>query len=50
MQTKKRMPEQLEMLKGYSDQIAEVKNTSAGATAVAELLNPRLSDAGGVIM
>ena len=35
------------MLKEYSDQIAEVKNTSAGATAVAELLNPRLSDAEG---
>ena len=39
--------EAAEMLKEYSDQIAEVKNTSAGATAVAELLNPRLSDAEG---
>ncbi len=47
MLTKKRMPKQLKMLKKYSDQIAEVKNTSAGATAVAELSNPRLSDAEG---
>ena len=31
-------------LKVYSDQIAEVKTTSAGATTAAELPNPRLSD------
>ena len=37
--------EAAEMLKEYSDQIAEVKNTSAGATADGRITNPRLSDA-----
>ena len=34
-------------LKVFSDQIAEVKTTSSGATTVAELPNPRVSDSEG---
>ena len=34
-------------LKVYSDQIAEVKTTSSGATTAAELSNPRVSDSEG---
>ena len=38
--------EAAEMLKEYSEKIAEVKNTSTGATTEVELTNPRLSDEG----
>ncbi|UHA62519.1 5'-nucleotidase C-terminal domain-containing protein [Metabacillus litoralis] len=37
-------PKAAEMLKKYSDKIAEVKNTPTGGTAVEELPNPRISD------
>ena len=37
-------PEVAKELKGYSDQIAEVKNAPSGATTVHALPNPRLSD------
>ncbi|WP_338449573.1 5'-nucleotidase C-terminal domain-containing protein [Niallia oryzisoli] len=38
-----------EMLKEYSDVIAEVKNTSTGAETAVELPNPRLSDEGATV-
>jgi 2',3'-cyclic-nucleotide 2'-phosphodiesterase (5'-nucleotidase family) len=37
-------PEVADKLKGYADQIEELKTTSTGATAASELSNPRLSD------
>jgi 5'-nucleotidase / UDP-sugar diphosphatase len=37
------------MLKKYSDKISTLKNTSTGATATAELPNPRLSDEGSTV-
>ncbi len=39
-------PEAAEMLKKYSDKIADVKNKPTGATAVNALENPRSSDVG----
>lgn len=43
---KKEDPEAAAKLKGYSDKIAEVKNTSTGAATEVELPNPRLSENG----
>ncbi|WP_162987487.1 5'-nucleotidase C-terminal domain-containing protein [Metabacillus litoralis] len=37
-------PKAAEMLKKYSDKIAEVKNTPTGGTAVKELPNPRINN------
>lgn len=42
-------PETAAILKGYSDKIAELKNTETGAVAVNELANPRLSDGDGKV-
>ena len=41
---KKEDAEVAKVLKGYSDQIAEVKNDSIRCDSCSELLNPRLSD------